>query len=95
MEECVNKSTQQENRATPQEDVLTIDGLAKYLKVSNGWVYQNVNKIPHAKLGSLYRFHRNVINDWLANGGISAKPKTTTVKEIVDGVVKHVPGLQN
>lgn len=92
MKDCVNKSTQQETRATSQEDVLTIDGLAKYLKVSNGWVYQNVNKIPHARLGSLYRFHKNVINDWLANGGISAKPKSTIVKDIV---VKHVPGLQN
>ncbi len=50
-----------------QDEVLTIDELATYLKVSKSTLYKLVQegKIPGQKVGKHWRFHRDVIEQWL------------------------------
>ena len=50
-----------------QDEVLTIDELATYLKVSKSTLYKLVQegKIPGQKVGKHWRFHRDVIERWL------------------------------
>lgn len=51
-----------------QEDVLfTVKGLAKYLEVSNQWVYERVSlrEIPFIKMGKFPRFRKSDIDLWL------------------------------
>lgn len=45
-------------------DVMTVEELANYLKVSTGWVYQNKNQIPHTDIGG-YKFYKASIKKWL------------------------------
>ena len=56
-------------------DVLTVEDLAQYLNVSPSYVYMNVERLPHARLGKLIRFFRPAIDNWRANGGtLNGKP---------------------
>ena len=50
-----------------QEPVLTIDELAKYLKISKSSLYKLVKdgKVPGQKVGRHWRFHRETIDRWL------------------------------
>lgn len=51
-----------------QEDVLfTVKTLAKYLEVSNQWVYERVSlrEIPFIKMGKFPRFKKSDIDQWL------------------------------
>ncbi len=52
-----------------QDEVLTIDELAAYLKVSKSTLYKLVQegKIPGQKVGKHWRFHRDVIQRWLTD----------------------------
>lgn len=52
---------------TEHDEVLTIDELAIYLKVSKSTLYKLVQegKIPGQKVGKHWRFHRDVIEQWL------------------------------
>lgn len=52
---------------TQLDDVLTIDELATYLKVSKSTLYKlaQEGKIPGQKVGKHWRFHRDVIEQWL------------------------------
>jgi PTS system nitrogen regulatory IIA component len=48
------------------EEILTLEEVAKYLKVKPQTIYtwaQN-NKIPAAKLGKEWRFKKSVIDKW-------------------------------
>jgi excisionase family DNA binding protein len=48
---------------------MTIVELAHYLKVSVSCLYKNKKKIPHGKVGSMYRFYKPAIDAWMAEGG--------------------------
>lgn len=50
-------------------DVLTIDELSAYLRISKSTLYKLVRqrKIPSQKIGRHWRFHRLAIDGWLAN----------------------------
>jgi excisionase family DNA binding protein len=50
-----------------QENLLTIDQVAAYLKVDKFTVYRLVSnkKLPAFKVGSQWRFKRNMIDSWL------------------------------
>jgi excisionase family DNA binding protein len=52
-----------------QDEVLTIDELATYLKVSKSSLYKLVQegKVPGQKVGKHWRFLRSSIDDWLGN----------------------------
>lgn len=57
---------------TRTDEVLTLDELAEYLKLSKSTVYKLVGegKIPGQKVGRHWRFSKAVIDSWLA-----AKPQ--------------------
>lgn len=48
-------------------DLLTLEELSNYLKVSKSWLYDRTsrNKIPHYKIGRYVRFDLKQINEWL------------------------------
>lgn len=47
--------------------VLTIDELAKYLKISRSTLYKlaQEGKLPSQKVGRHWRFHRAAVDRWL------------------------------
>jgi excisionase family DNA binding protein len=49
------------------DTLFTVKGLAKYLEVSEKWVYERVQfkEIPYCKVGGNLRFKRSAIDDWL------------------------------
>lgn len=49
-------------------DVMTIDQLAEYLQIPKSTIYKLVQdgKVPGKKVGRQWRFHRDVIDGWLA-----------------------------
>ena len=49
--------------------VMTIDELADYLKVAKSTLYKlaQTGKVPGQKVGKHWRFHRDVIDRWLAS----------------------------
>ncbi len=51
-----------------RDDVLTIDELSEYLKVSKSTLYKlaQERKVPGQKVGKHWRFSRLAINEWLA-----------------------------
>lgn len=55
-------------RAAPPHEVMTISDLAEYLQVSKSSLYKLVQqgKVPGQKVGKHWRFHKEVIDRWLA-----------------------------
>lgn len=53
--------------AQPAGDVLTIDELARYLKIPKSTLYKLVREgsVPCQKVGKHWRFHKEAIDDWL------------------------------
>ena len=51
------------------ESVLTVDELAKYLKIAKSTLYKlaQEGKIPGQKVGRHWRFHKEAIDAWLKN----------------------------
>ena len=49
------------------DTLFTIKSLAKYLEVSDQWVYERVHlqEIPHIKMGKFPRFKESEIDHWL------------------------------
>lgn len=63
---------------TKHDEVLTIDELATYLKVSKSTLYKLVQegKVPGQKVGKHWRFRREAIDAWLdANDHAAKRPK--------------------
>jgi excisionase family DNA binding protein len=50
-----------------RDPVMTIDDLAKYLKLSTSTLYKLCaeGKVPGQKVGRHWRFHKEAIDDWL------------------------------
>ncbi len=53
--------------AEPSGNVMAIDALAEYLKISRSTLYRLVQegKLPGQKVGKRWRFHKEAINEWL------------------------------
>ena len=62
-----------------EEDILTIEEVAKYLRVSERTVYDWAQKgeIPSGKIGTVWRFKKADIEKWV-NDRLSAGSQTTT-----------------
>jgi excisionase family DNA binding protein len=59
-----------------QENLLTADQVARYLKVDKFTVYRLVSqkKIPAFKVGSQWRFKKRLLEDWLKkNSNLSSE----------------------
>lgn len=56
---------------TPAEELLTIEEVAKLLKVKPSWLYTAAQRgdVPRVKVGKFVRFRESELNAWLANGG--------------------------
>lgn len=50
-------------------EVMTIDELAEYLKVSKSSLYKlaQQGKVPGQKVGKHWRFHKNAIDVWISS----------------------------
>lgn len=58
-------------------DILTIDDLSVYLKISKSTLYKLVRegKIPCQKVGRHWRFHKEAVDGWLKNVQAAVKGK--------------------
>jgi len=63
-------------------NVLTIDELAEYLKVSKSTLYKlaQEGKVPSQKVGRHWRFHRETIDRWLGERENDSETKSPTKK---------------
>ncbi len=62
------------------DTVMTIEDLAGYLKLSKSTLYKlaQEGKVPGQKVGRHWRFHREVIDNWLGKrAGITEERKAT------------------
>ena len=60
-----------------RETLMRLRELAEYLRVSP-WKLQRLvhdHKIPGMKIGGVYRFDRDQIDSWVADGGTLARNK--------------------
>ena len=64
--------------ARNRDNVMTITELSVYLKVSKSTLYKlaQEGRVPGRKVGRHWRFHREVIDDWLGEAKVGAKPGT-------------------
>lgn len=55
----------------PDRDVLTLDEAAAYLRVHPRTLRTKASKgeVPAAKIGRVWRFHRNQLERWILEGG--------------------------
>ncbi|MBW1902168.1 MAG: helix-turn-helix domain-containing protein [Deltaproteobacteria bacterium] len=60
-----------------QNNVLTIEELAVYLKISKSTLYKLAQKgeVPGHKVGKHWRFRRDIIDQWLADSQQTIKGK--------------------
>jgi len=51
------------------DELMDVEGLAHYLKVTKSWVYEKIHKkeIPFQKAGKFPRFRKKHIDLWLKN----------------------------
>ncbi len=58
------------------DEIMTVKDLAIYLKLNYQTIYKKVqkNQIPGNKIGSSWRFHKNVIDRWFAENATVKKP---------------------
>ncbi len=61
------KQVAEDSRKSNDDELFTVESLAKYLSVSKQWVYERVtmNEIPYIKMRKFPRFRRCVIDKWL------------------------------
>lgn len=66
------------------DDVMTIDELAAYLKLSKSSLYQfaRAGKVPGVKIGEQWRFQKSAIDEWMRSG---AAPKRAGKKRASKG----------
>ena len=57
------------NSKSSDNELMTVDEVAKYLKVKESWVYEKIHtkKIPFQKAGRFPRFRKKHIDKWLDN----------------------------
>jgi excisionase family DNA binding protein len=50
--------------AAKQDDIMTMDELAEYLKISKSTLYKLAqdNKLPGQKIGKRWRFHKDAVD---------------------------------
>jgi excisionase family DNA binding protein len=60
-------SPTEENGRLPANDILTLEEVASYLRLTPQTIYKwaQEKRIPGAKLGKEWRFRRSIIDRWL------------------------------
>jgi excisionase family DNA binding protein len=56
--------------AAKRDDIMTMDELAEYLKISKSTLYKLAtdNKLPGQKIGKRWRFHKDAVDAWVKHG---------------------------
>ena len=64
-------------------DIMTIDELAEYLKISKSTLYKlaQEGKLPGQKIGKRWRFHKYAIERWVQNGPPRGDSEATEKQE--------------
>ena len=59
---------------TPNNEVMTLDELSVYLKIPKSTLYKLVQegRLPGQKIGKQWRFGKQGIDQWLAEGGLQS-----------------------
>jgi len=59
-----------------QDDIMTLDDLAAYIKLSKSSLYKlcQAGKVPGTKVGRHWRFHKDVIDTWIKDGVPPTQP---------------------
>jgi len=59
--------------------VMTVEEVAEYLRVTSSSIYEwaKAGKMPAAKVGRLWRFHREEIDAWMRKGGLQDSPQAS------------------
>lgn len=59
---------------TPSNEVMTLDELSVYLKIPKSTLYKLVQegRLPGQKIGKQWRFGKQGIDQWLAEGGLQS-----------------------
>lgn len=62
-----------------RDEIMTIDELAEYLKISKSTLYKLAveSKIPGTKIGKRWRFHKDAIDEWVKQGPGQPKDQRT------------------
>ncbi|NLU20817.1 MAG: helix-turn-helix domain-containing protein [Phycisphaerae bacterium] len=65
--------------AAKRNEIMTMDELAEYLKISKSTLYKLAveNKIPGTKIGKRWRFHKDAIDEWVKQGPGQPKDQRT------------------
>lgn len=64
-------------------EVMNVKETAEYLGVKPDTVYKYIHleKIPAFKLGGLWRFKKNVLDEWMENQSKNCKPEKRTYRK--------------
>ena len=65
-------------------EILTIAEAAQYLRISLSSLYKLAQdgKIPAQKVGKHWRFHRQTLTDWIANGKLTFQEHKSNPKSM-------------
>ena len=83
---CLELKAFSQGSKKPEEAIFDVDGLAKYLIVSNQWVYDRViaKGIPYFKVGRYNRFKKSLIDKWIEAQSVPSVPPSRPL-QIVKG----------
>ena len=70
---------------------LTVRVVCEFLRIQQTTVYNLVRqgKIPSFKIGSRWRFRRDVIERWMVEQSLHAQPVRKVIESGVNGKVRH------
>jgi excisionase family DNA binding protein len=56
--------------AAKRDEIMTMDELAEYLKISKSTLYKlaTEDKLPGEKIGKRWRFHKDAVDEWVKRG---------------------------
>jgi excisionase family DNA binding protein len=69
--------------ATPENEILTIDEVAEYLRLTPQTIYKwaQERRIPATKLGKEWRFRKSLIDRWLDEQMLGQGPEFAHLKD--------------
>jgi excisionase family DNA binding protein len=73
----------QENGRSPASDILTLEEVASYLRLTPQTIYKwaQEKRIPGAKLGKEWRFRKSIIDRWLDDQILDAESGFSHLRE--------------
>jgi len=68
-----NSTHESKSAGIGRDEILTIKELSLYLKINEKTIYKlaKQGKLPGVKIGGMWRFKKEAIDNWLMNAGIN------------------------